>query len=215
LDREELQRFFKRIRAAADPRRFRYYASGEYGEESGRPHYHVVFFGLRKCSCGEHFKGVLLCRCEDRRLVQKCWKKGAVDRLGSVTYESARYTADYVGKQILADPEIWTGKGLVRPFQVMSKGLGRDFADYYAERLRVQKGLSVRGAPVGLPRYYALRLGIKLTSEDKSAILQPPSRTRHEWIGAQHEDLSLLKAPRDMRALDALARSRLTKKGNM
>lgn len=132
-----------------------------------------------------------------------------------MTYESARYTADYVGKQILADPELWTGRGLERPFQVMSKGLGRDFADYYAEQLRAQKGVTVRGVRLGLPRYYALRLDIKMSAAEKAAIEQPPSRIRHEWIGQQHEDLDYLKAPRNQRALDALARARMTRKGKM
>lgn len=138
-----------------------------------------------------------------------------MDRFGSVSYESARYTADYVGKQVLLDPVIWSGKGLQRPFQLMSKGLGRDFADANSERLKKVKGLTVRGAPVGLPRYYANRLGIKLAAAERMVVEQVPSRKRHEWIGQQRMDLEQLKAPRDQRALDELARARLTKKGKI
>lgn len=40
----ELQKFFYRLRARGF--KFRYVACGEYGERNGRPHYHVLGFGL-------------------------------------------------------------------------------------------------------------------------------------------------------------------------
>lgn len=43
LQREDLQRFFKRLRKAGC--KFRYFAVGEYGSRTARPHYHVLFFG--------------------------------------------------------------------------------------------------------------------------------------------------------------------------
>jgi hypothetical protein len=148
-------------------------------------------------------------------MTKECWNFGSVDRFGMVTLKSARYTADYVGKQIIADPRVWTGRGLFPPFQVMSKGLGRDWVDLHAEELKIVKGVSQRGVPLGLPRYYAKRLGIKLNAAERQMLDQAPSKTRHVWIGEQHEDISNLRAPRDQRAADASARARLYRKGKM
>ena len=46
LSRAHLSGFIKRLRARVSPLRFRFFASGEYGERLGRPHYHVILFGL-------------------------------------------------------------------------------------------------------------------------------------------------------------------------
>jgi len=42
---EDLQKFFKRARHAIAPKRIRFLACGEYGEELGRPHYHACIWG--------------------------------------------------------------------------------------------------------------------------------------------------------------------------
>lgn len=46
LSKRTLQLFFKRLREEIAPRKVRYFAAGEYGEEGGRPHYHVILFGV-------------------------------------------------------------------------------------------------------------------------------------------------------------------------
>jgi hypothetical protein len=43
LEKADVQRFFKRLRFKGY--RFRYFAAGEYGSITRRPHYHVLFFG--------------------------------------------------------------------------------------------------------------------------------------------------------------------------
>lgn len=49
LDKKDLQNFFKRLRKALSPRKIRYYAVGEYGTNTYRPHYHVLIYGITKC----------------------------------------------------------------------------------------------------------------------------------------------------------------------
>ena len=44
LVKDDLQRFFKRMRKAGF--KFRYVASGEYGDKTRRPHFHIALFGL-------------------------------------------------------------------------------------------------------------------------------------------------------------------------
>ena len=46
LHKDDLQRFFKRLRKALDTKKIRYFACGEYGDTTSRPHYHAIVFGL-------------------------------------------------------------------------------------------------------------------------------------------------------------------------
>lgn len=45
LEPRDLQLWVKRLRKAISPATVRFFASGEYGEKRGRPHYHVILFG--------------------------------------------------------------------------------------------------------------------------------------------------------------------------
>lgn len=46
LCKEDLQKFLKRVRKRFEPRELKFYAAGEYGPKTLRPHYHLVIFGL-------------------------------------------------------------------------------------------------------------------------------------------------------------------------
>lgn len=45
LDPSDLQKFVKRLRKSI-PNKIRYFGVGEYGDQKGRPHYHLALFGL-------------------------------------------------------------------------------------------------------------------------------------------------------------------------
>lgn len=57
VSKPDLQAFFKRLRN--DGTKFRYFACGEYGGRTRRPHYHVLFFGQDflggSYGCGEYY----------------------------------------------------------------------------------------------------------------------------------------------------------------
>lgn len=120
------QLFAKRVRRTVGP--FRYLMCGEYGEQTHRPHYHALMFGLdlpdvRAVSVRRQYPVFA----SDR--LSKLWRLGHVE-LGSVTAESARYCASYVLKDAPA-PELLnecTGElvQLVKPYGRMSlrPGLG-------------------------------------------------------------------------------------------
>ena len=46
LVKSDLQKFFKRLRKSIEPHKIRYYAVGEYGTDTARPHYHIILFNL-------------------------------------------------------------------------------------------------------------------------------------------------------------------------
>ena len=45
LEKRELQLFIKRLRKKFPEQRIRYFACGEYGGKTMRPHYHLILFG--------------------------------------------------------------------------------------------------------------------------------------------------------------------------
>jgi len=222
VSQDELQRFFKRLRRALGNRPVRYFACGEYGERFGRPHYHAAVFGLPSCSCpdwgpyegGE--KQVIRCGCEGREAVMKAWTLGGVSRVSLVCYDSARYIADYVGKADMVEQGY---EGKARPFQIMSKGLGRGYVDLHGVDLRFNLGVNVRGNEMGLPRYYADRLGSyfghtkEAMKEKVNASKAPASKVATVWSGEADERVFNVALPRLQREADAIARQKLFKKG--
>ncbi len=84
LKPKDLQDFFKRLRKEIYPLQIRYFACGEYGDESERPHYHAALFGLGP---------------EDAETIDKSWGLGH-SFIGDLTQDSAAYVAGYVTKKM-------------------------------------------------------------------------------------------------------------------
>jgi hypothetical protein len=62
VHKEHLQKFLKLLRFHLNGRKIRYYAVGEYGSQTFRPHYHLIIYGLHHIN--------------DAQFVHDCWKKG-------------------------------------------------------------------------------------------------------------------------------------------
>lgn len=84
IDKRDVQLFLKRLRKALEPNQIRYYAAGEYGSKSGRPHYHLIIFGLSLLQ-GD--------------VVKKCWPFGMV-HVAEFNQSTAQYVAGYVTKKL-------------------------------------------------------------------------------------------------------------------
>jgi len=96
-DRYHLQKFFKLLRYHLD-KPIRYYAVGEYGDKSLRPHYHACIFGHA------FVEGRVIIRetptlLWTSPLLEKIWGRGMVS-VGALTFETAQYTASYVTKKL-------------------------------------------------------------------------------------------------------------------
>lgn len=132
---DHLQLWLKRIRRELAPVRLRYFACGEYGGTSRRPHYHLAMFGMSGCSYGStnyNLRGEVEC-CLACSRVSKTWGFGRV-QMAPLTAQSASYIAGYVTKK-LEGSEL--PSGLVREFQRMSlkPGLGADAMDAVSSAL--------------------------------------------------------------------------------
>lgn len=93
---EHVQLFLKRLRKVW-PAPLRYFVCGEYGPQTGRPHYHLALFGFPNCENGRTDLMSRTC-CRACSLVRSSWQKGNI-YLGELTDESASYIAGYVTKK--------------------------------------------------------------------------------------------------------------------
>jgi len=95
------------------PLQFRFFACGEYGSRTLRPHYHVVLFGLP-------------CNAEVERQVLSAWGAGHVS-ISQLSPARASYVAKYVCKDISDDDKL--PEGYQREFARMSRnpGIGAGF----------------------------------------------------------------------------------------
>lgn len=176
----DLQKFFKRARhefqSAASP--FKYFASGEYGDESLRPHYHFAGFGFKipdlrffkQTKSGPYFLSQRL---------REVWGFGHVV-IAPLEWDTASYIARYVTKKMHGnnvrikdsfDPltgelDLYT---IERAFQ--SKGLGLPFYLEHQNEIWDLDACQFKGKYlIKPPRYYFEKL--KQSDPDKAAAVK-------------------------------------------
>ncbi len=143
LCKKDLQDWFKRLRKQIYPNKIRYYAVGEYGTRTLRPHYHVILFGLDK-------------RYIDDGIIEKTWKLGQI-HVGQLNRKTIHYCTKYhVNKTDYPDD-------VEKPFALMSRkpAIGSNYIekmehihDGNLERCYYQDGNFRKK----LPRYYRDKL---------------------------------------------------------
>lgn len=166
LSKRDCVNFFKRLRKSFDfQRKFKYYLAGEYGEINGRPHYHVIALGLGQ---------------RDKEKIEKAWGKGIV-HIGTVTYDSARYTADYIQKKYSGNKQKLVYGERQPPFQLQSLKIGEKYALDNAEQIKKNLNITYRGQNVGIPRYYKKKLGLD------ASVLGEQAKKRQDEINEQYK----------------------------
>lgn len=107
LDKAHLQNYLKRLRKQDGTNSIRYYAVGEYGGQSGRPHYHVLLFNAQEGDA------------------RSCWRDSrgrslGMVHVGTVTMASIQYCTKYI-----VQPDVMPeGSELQKPFSLMSRKYG-------------------------------------------------------------------------------------------
>lgn len=139
LRKHDLQLYFKRVRRDYSTK-LKYFACGEYGDNTARPHYHAILFGTYP----------------DGRL-QDNWSSGYVYQ-GYVSYQSIRYVTDYVLKKYDGRKAKEVYGDIPPPFRLISNGLGRDYLMRHYEQLEQDPHIYINGAKRCLPRYYKDKL---------------------------------------------------------
>lgn len=147
------------------PSPLRYYLGAEYGEQYGRPHYHLCLFGIDlndKLYVGKSPAGHKM---YTSKTITETWEKG-IHSLGELTFESAAYTARYIMKKITGNRQKKayerqdhdSGEILqLRPeFNTMSrrKGIGQKWLEKFNTDVYPKGKVIIRGHQANAPRYY-------------------------------------------------------------
>lgn len=167
---EDLVKFWKRLRKRHG--KMRYYAVGEYGDESLRPHYHACIFG----HAFTHNRKLL--RTEPNLLwtqpeLEAIWGKGNVS-VGALTFETAQYTASYVLKKLAKhqqyvriDEETGELIPLEQPRSFMSRNLAKGWWQQFGQFVRDHDLVVINGRK------------------------QKPPKAYDRWLAAQHGEEAL------------------------
>lgn len=134
LNKRDLQLFMKRLRRSIEPSKCRFYAVGEYGGLSLRPHFHLILFNaplaqwpmeqLHKSSQGYVY--------QSSDLLKHIWYYG-YNVCAPVTWESCAYTARYMMKKLKGVESDWYDlAGVEKPFATMSRkpGIGEGYFEH-------------------------------------------------------------------------------------
>ncbi|QCQ84591.1 replication initiator protein [Blackfly microvirus SF02] len=183
LSLRHLQLFIKRLRKSL-PQKIRFFACGEYGDQTQRPHYHAIVFNYQPNDQIKHSLSPSKQIIYTSQKLQDLWQLGFATSQ-TVTYQSCAYVARYVTKKIKTGDDFGAQNYFrlspvdllyhsVKPeFAVMSRRPGIGYAytqkfkrDYYPSGYIVVNG--VRQAP---PKYYVSQL-----SEEEQTKLKRQAR---------------------------------------
>jgi len=142
ISKDQLRTFLNEIRS--HKKEIRYYACGEYGSKTNRPHYHACIFGT-------DFKGGHEYAIDDQLYgiteIDKLWGQGKVSIAG-FTMATACYVAGYVGKK--------AGKNEEESFQIMSTrpGIGFNWLRKYWPDVVATNSVVLEGREYPVPPQY-------------------------------------------------------------
>lgn len=140
LHKPDFQLFMKRLRfkqSKITDKKIKYYAVGEYGSNTNRPHYHALLFSMEPKLVNQ---------------LNEIWGEG-FSHVGSVNNDSIDYITKYVVNK--HDQKHY----LVPPFACISNGIGlQHFKDNISLYKRDDIVTNQRGYKQKLPRYYRDKL---------------------------------------------------------
>lgn len=142
IRKDDIQNFIKRLRKQSD-RKIRYYAVGEYGEQTRRPHYHIVIFNEDFMSSRYYYS--ISDSMYGNSELQRTWGMGQVT-ISELNMARAKYTAGYVTKKI-NDQDT---------FSLMSRkpAIGRYWFDEHKDNIRRLEKVVVDGKEYPIPKVY-------------------------------------------------------------
>nr|WBW04067.1 replication protein [Microviridae sp.] len=178
LVKRDFQLFMKRLRKKFSGEGIRFFASGEYGSLTFRPHYHAIIFGLELHDLVPYKRSAQGFQYFNSAFFQEVWHEGdgyytyynsaslqstwpnGFAVVAPVTWETCAYTARYVMKKLTGpEAEFYENFNIVPEFSLMSRrpGIARqyyeDHPDLYEHEfinISTEKG----GRKFRPPKYY-------------------------------------------------------------
>lgn len=158
----DLTLFWKRLRKRYG--KLSYFAVGEYGDESLRPHYHACLFGH------DFREEAIRIRTDPHPLwisleLTATWGHGHV-AIGSLTFETARYTASYLQKKLAKNKRYVTTDQvtgelipLEQPRSFMSRNLARSWWEQWGRQVTAHDYCIINARKQKPPKAYDRWLG--------------------------------------------------------
>lgn len=181
----DLTKFMKRLRQQIEPVKVRYFGCGEYGDDFGRPHYHVCLFGY-------DFPDKQVRRATPRRkgnvdilytskMLGKAWKNG-FHTIGEVNFKTAGYVARYITKKHMGKLSDYVYDGLQPEFAMMSRGqkkdgkggIGKTWFEKYWTDCYPKDFVTINGKKHKPPKYY-------------DSLLERKNKKMYQFVMAQRE----------------------------
>lgn len=152
--------------------KIKYYAVGEYGGRTQRPHYHIILFNAIWKDQIEH-----------------AWQKKKKDyghvHIGEVTEASIAYVLKYVEKSRIIP--FFEGDTREKEFSVMSKKLGDNYITtsrkkYHKENLDRSYVQTEEGIKIAMPRYYKEKIYTKVQRQKVAKIYTKQNQEKQEKL---------------------------------
>ncbi len=150
LNKRDFQLFLKRLRKKCGTNKLKYYACGEYGTNTNRPHYHAVLFNLPKHIIAQP------------QIIADTWQNGHI-HLANNNLATINYVVGYMTKSNFE--RINTHDDRLPEFSLMSKGMGMGYLtpamkNYYQQR-KLFCIVRENGQIISMPRYYKQKIFTK------------------------------------------------------
>jgi hypothetical protein len=157
LQYRDFQLFVKRLRKSIHNQQIGIFVTGEYGEQTKRPHWHAIIFGweppdLKYKRSNERGDRIL-----SSKTLDSLWSHGTTET-GTVTFESAGYCARYAAKKLVH------GKDEEHEFKPISKksskqAIGKAWIEKHWKYVFQQGKINIQKSDgeivsCSIPRYY-------------------------------------------------------------
>lgn len=196
LRKRDVQLFFKRLRkahTAADTfnNPIKYYAAGEYGGKTKRPHYHIILFNAKL------------------ELIQPSWDLGQI-HYGEVNEASVGYTLKYISK--MSKFPMHRNDDRQPEFSLMSKRLGFNYLTpqmikWHNDDPNNRMYCNIEdGKKISMPRYYKEKIydehtrimagkhQLNIMQQQEAENIAKYGLEKWEWMKEQHRQAKFHKA---------------------
>lgn len=158
LNYRDFQLFMKRLRFHYPEQKINYMVTGEYGEETKRPHWHAIIFNFYPEDAEFYYTSDRGDKLFKSKAIDEIWGKNDPDtrpnEFGEVTIDSANYVARYAAKKLVH------GKDEEHDYHPIHKtssryGLGRKWIEKYWKQTFSNGYVTLpNGSTSKIPRYY-------------------------------------------------------------
>lgn len=167
IDKKHLQDFFKRMRK--NGHKLRYFACGEYGEKTKRPHYHALIFGQDFLDDSTPIGGGMY----TNRTIERIWGWGQM-AIKSVNADACAYVAGYCNKKI-GDEDTFA-------LQSRKPPIGSNWLRQWSDDIARTGIVVINGRELVVPKRYLEWGGLEL---DHVAAARRPTNYTHAQLRAK------------------------------